>query len=109
MSGHNNMRSAGSVMAVLALVVAGIALIFALAAYDRAGQQRNQATVLETREESQESPLPTNESIARARVESRLAALEARLAAQEGYDEAAQEVADIRADLKEAYGNASAT
>jgi hypothetical protein len=102
-------RAQGSIVAVLALVVAGIALIFALAAYDRSGREAREAAPVRTQAAAEEADdgEADGQSVARARAESRLAALEARLAAQEGLAEAAEETRAVRADLQEAYQDAS--
>ncbi|MEK7557174.1 MAG: hypothetical protein AAB538_04315 [Patescibacteria group bacterium] len=90
--------TSGSLLAGLALAVAIIALIVGVVALRRPGTL---ITGPETNFKEQIGIIT-----ARARSEARLKLVQAQLVAKEGYDDAATQVQDIRADLRGAYAEA---
>ncbi|MEX0650161.1 MAG: hypothetical protein WD200_04105 [Candidatus Andersenbacteria bacterium] len=92
-----------STIAWLALLVAVVALIFGVVAFNRSG--RDVPVVVE--EQAQETSEDIELNAARIRAETQLAALRARVAAGEGYEEVREEALEVRSDLEVAYANAS--
>lgn len=90
-------------VAWLALLVAVVALGFAVVAFNRSG--RDVATVI--REQTQDTAEDIQLGAARIQAETRLASLRARIAAGESREEVGEEAQDVRADLEAAYANAS--
>lgn len=97
-------KTTGNVLAGLAIVLAAAALIVSIVAINRSGREGENVAVEETQDAGQAVEIAAARTAARAR----LAALETRIAAQEGYAEAAEEAQAVRLQLREAYATASA-
>lgn len=87
----------------IALGLAGIALIFSVIAFNRSGT--NLSTVVT--EQTEDAVTAAQIVAARAEARADLIALRTRVAAGEAGEEIAQEVAETRTELAQAYENAS--
>ncbi len=99
-------RTTNSTVAWLALIVAIIALLFAVAAFNRTNQHLVADDDNEVTEDTQESEVDV--VAARREAADRLTSIRTEVETDKRYDEAADEVAEIRANLRETYADASA-
>ncbi len=87
-----------------ALILALISLILAWTAFNRAGEDLHE----EVQDELNQAVFEIEQGWDVLEARTRLLALRADIIAERAYDEAAEEVAEVRADLEAAYADASA-
>ena len=96
-----------SMLSWISIIIAIIALLFAFAAYSRAGVSDHDDMAVVTDELNDDDELnQLNLQKARLEAATRLTALEARQETAENYEEFEAEVKDIREDLASAYAEA---
>lgn len=99
---NTTQHSRASAVAWIALLTSIVALGVAIVAFNRSGTDLDE--IIE--DSVQEGYVETRQELAEAEARMRLIALRTELAAEAGYAEAAEELAQIRANLDYAYENA---
>ncbi|MGH9857381.1 MAG: hypothetical protein ACRD4B_05995 [Acidobacteriota bacterium] len=104
----------GDIVGWLALVVAIIALLIGVVAFNRSGrdieailEEQAEEAIQDTEEVVDTTIQEAEEAATIAEAQARLTALRADIAAETAYAESAEEVRKVRADLAQAYANAS--